>query len=119
MPNRAYEAGDRFEKRVAAQLEVDGYEVWQSRGSKGPADLVALKKGQSLLVQVKAGVTILSHDEWNGLYELARSVGAEPIIADRAGQAIRFRKIVDCHVERSHAWAVVPWSPDYARRPIA
>jgi Holliday junction resolvase len=115
MPNPAYRAGDRYEKRVIDDLEANGYRAWQSRNSRGLADVFALKFGQILLVQVKSGLTGLSHQEWNGLYELAIRVGAVPLIADRDPEhpkRIRYRRILALHNDRKHDWPAVPWSAD-------
>ena len=63
----SYGQGLYYEKRTAAALRKDGYLVLESRGSHGCADLVALKRGQQLLVQVKKGTTALKDAEWNEL----------------------------------------------------
>jgi Holliday junction resolvase len=114
VPNRAYEAGNRFEKRVAQHLRDEGYVVWQTRGSKSAADLIALRVGQVLLVQVKGGVTTLNHEQWNALYDLARMCGALPVIADRNARQIRWRRIIDQHQPRTHDWPALPFTTDYA-----
>lgn len=56
---RSYRKGYRYEQKARKQLEAAGYNVIRSAGSKGPADLVAVKvtmEGyvQILYVQVKA-----------------------------------------------------------------
>lgn len=113
MPNRAYEAGNRFEKRVADHLRGEGYVVWQTRGSKSAADLIALKVGQVLLVQVKGGVTTLNHEQWNDLHRLAFVCGAVALVADRDRRAIRYRRITAGHLERSRVWPAVAWATDF------
>lgn len=118
MPNRRYVNGNHFERRVADALRGDGYRVWQTRGSKSPADLIALKIGQVLLVQVKSGVTGLDHTQWNALHELATPFGAVPIIADRDGRRIRYRRITDRHASRSQNWPTADWTPDAIAEPI-
>jgi Holliday junction resolvase len=117
VPNPAYRAGDRFEKRVITDLETDGYRAWQSRNSRGLADVFALKPGQVLLVQVKAGLTGPSHQEWNGLYELAVRVGAVPLWADHDPEhpkRIRYRRLLGPHNDRRHDWPAVAWTADEA-----
>jgi Holliday junction resolvase len=112
MPNPHYRAGDHFEKRVADHLRADGYAVWQTRGSKSPADLIAIKPGETLFVQVKAGATTLDHAEWNALIHTAIIAGALPIIADRDGRGIRYRRILGGHTERSRDWPTEPFTTD-------
>lgn len=115
MTGNHYRQGDHYEKRVKADLEANGYAVWQTRQSRSPADLVAIKPGQTLLVQVKAGRTMLSHDEWNALYELGRSAAAVTVVADRAGRSIRYREVLGRHSAHSAIWPCQPWLPDFLR----
>lgn len=48
-----YDMGMAFERAVRKDLEGRGYFVVRSAGSRGPADLVAMRKGIVLLVQCK------------------------------------------------------------------
>lgn len=86
--NRTNKArGTAFERKVSAGLERDGYLVIRAAGSHGAADLVALKPGQVLFVQVKlGGAGACSPAEWNEFYRLATSVDALPILAYRPGR---------------------------------
>jgi Holliday junction resolvase len=68
------------ENRVKELLEDDGYFVVRSAGSGGVADLVALKRGQVLLIQVKSEA-YLGPAGWNGLWFTALNIGAVPIHA--------------------------------------
>jgi Holliday junction resolvase len=111
----AYTRGDYFEKRVADDLRHNGYLCWQSRGSKTVVDIIALKPGQVLLVQVKAGMTPPAGTEWNSLLKIARYTQAVPLIADRAGRGvIRYRRITDPHTPHKHDWPARIWKPDDA-----
>jgi Holliday junction resolvase len=112
MPLTNYQKGDYFEKRVLAELRTQGYEAWQSRASKGVADIIALKIGQILLVQVKSGRTILSHDEWNLLYALAGRVEAVPVIAERIKRRVQYRRLTGEHMPRSPYWPCEPFVLD-------
>jgi Holliday junction resolvase len=115
-----YRRGNTYEVRVKLALERDGYRVWQSRGSKSPADLIALKPGQTLLIQVKSGPTepgveSLPGASWNALWDLAQQVDAEAIIADRdpdRQRRIRYRRITAAHQPRRQSWPCQPWRPD-------
>jgi len=62
-------------------------------GSLGPADLVALKSGQCLLVQVKTEARLgrnaqISPAEWNALRDTAHLCGGLPIVA-----VVGFRRV--------------------------
>lgn len=99
-------------------LISEGYWCWQSRGSRGPADIVAIKPGQVLLVQVKGGVMIgnisrFSHDEWNVLLALAQEAGAVPIAVDwpRRGR-MRLREITGYHQTGTQEWPSKPFLVD-------
>jgi len=65
---------------VRAHLELDGYEVIRSAGSKTKIDLVALKPGDILLVQCKRDGRI-GPLERGALVDTASWVGALPIVA--------------------------------------
>jgi Holliday junction resolvase len=109
----AYRIGDYHEKRVREHLRGNGYHVWQSRGSKSPVDLIAIKPGQVLLVQVKAGTARLSHEDWNLLYELARQCGAlaiEALVLPRKPPV--FRRITGPHVRYGRTQLAVAFTVD-------
>ena len=108
----AYERGNAFERRVAGQLRDEGYMVWQTRGSKSATDLIAAKAGQLVLVQVKAGAEPISGAGWNALRTLAEYVGAVPVVADRSGRAIRYRRITGWHRPHSQHWPAEPFRTD-------
>jgi Holliday junction resolvase len=110
----AYERGVYREKQTAKRLRADGYVVAESRGSHGPADLLAAKYGQVLVIQVKAGSAPLG--PWvNELFTVARDAGALAIVADwpRRG-VLRLRRITGYHRPRSHTWPLEPFTVDEA-----
>jgi hypothetical protein len=98
---RGYEA----ERRTRAVFEADGYVVWRPGGSLGPADLIAAKPRQLVLIQCKAGVAPLADGWWNELHRLAAWLDAVPVIADwpKRGQ-LRLRKITGPHVPHKQTW---------------
>lgn len=101
----AYQRGDYREKRVKEQLEARGYIVWQTRGSHGVADIVALKRDtRPLLVQVKTGSANITHSEWNKLYRLAMSLGAIPVVVTMDGRFYRWRRIEGEHAVYTQTW---------------
>ena len=108
----SYARGNAFERRVKHALERDGYWCWQTRGSKSPADLIAIKAGQILLIQVKGGATKMSGTDWNTLAHLCRELRATPLVADRDGRRIRYRRITGLHVAHSRRWPAEVWTPD-------
>lgn len=67
MPNANYTRGRAAEYRAKAKLELDGWTVWRTPGSKSPADLIAIRgeefadgpfdtvRAKVRLVQVKSG----------------------------------------------------------------
>ena len=75
-----YIRGRRFEYRVKRLLEKHGYRVVRAASSKGPADLVAFRKVELLLVQCKIG-DWHTREDWNELVAIARETGAVPIFA--------------------------------------
>jgi len=124
MPNRQYEAGDRFEKRVMKDLVRRRYIANQTRGSKGAWDIMALPKllnpdgrpngrrvQMPLLVQVKSGERTVDHNPWNALYDAARFTLSHALVADRDGRKIRYRLITGYHTYRSRDWPAENYDP--------
>lgn len=80
MANSAAKGAGR-ENRVRKQLERDGYWVVRSAASKGAADLLAIKTGEILVVQVKSGeLWRVGPAEWDELWELCRRIGGVPVV---------------------------------------
>ena len=50
----SYLKGRRYEYQVAQLLQREGWQVMRTAGSHGPFDLIALRGGEALGVQVKA-----------------------------------------------------------------
>ena len=79
-----YRLGRGFEYRVRDYLRKNGYYVLRSPQSAGPADLVALRPSEVLMIQCK-------RNGWPGLpealkfWELAESCGAVPCLANMPG----------------------------------
>lgn len=114
----AYSRGNAYEVKAMRVLMADGYHVWQARGSKGVADLIAVKPGQLVLVQVKGATKGIRHDEWNGLLALAELVEAVPVVADwpdwtpAVAGPIRWRRITAAHRSYSQYWHAEPFVLD-------
>lgn len=107
----SYKNGRAFEYRVKHYLEEQGYWVIRSAGSKGEADLIAFKFGETLFIQVKGNDTPLSPGEWNGLVSLTRRLGGTPIHAFRSKRKIVLNKILSHRLPRQ-AGLFVKFDPD-------
>ena len=46
-----YEKGARFERRIKKHFEALGWICFRSAGSHSPADLICIRKGETLLIQ--------------------------------------------------------------------
>lgn len=102
MPNPQYQAGARFERLVVERLGLLGWTAFRVAGSKGPADVVALRRGcassgppleyaETLLIQCKRTsrplrqpVDALSLEAKCTLRDLAEHCGAVPALAVQA-----------------------------------
>ncbi len=120
--------GSSAESRCKAALMHDGYLVWKSARSLTVADLIAAKPGEWLLVQVKGGQKVMTHDDWNQLYEIGQMLSAGghagaftrviPVIADWPARTttrwgpMRLRRISGRHAPSSHTWPTEPFSTD-------
>ena len=87
-----YSGGVDFEREVRRHLEDDGYWVIRAAGSKGKADLVAIKPGQVLIVQCKRN-GLCPPAERNEVRRIAALLPgvAIPLVAGRPG--ITFRRL--------------------------
>jgi len=111
----SYRRGIYREKGTAARFGQDGYFVMESRGSHGPCDLLAVKKGQVLAVQVKAGEADLAHEWVNELYRVSMACGMVPLVADWPKRGVlRLRRITGLHIARSQSWPLAAFSTDEA-----
>lgn len=91
-----YRYGRAFEYRTRDHLKSLGFFVMRSPRSGSPIDLVAIRKGGSVLfVQCKRGGQ-LGVSEWNELFDLALSVDAVPLLAFIPGATgIEYRRLID------------------------
>lgn len=114
----AYRRGVYREKQVGARMRANGYAVVESRGSHGAADLIAIKAGQCLMIQVKSGDASLRGAWLNELYLAARDAGATPIVADWPERGLmRLRRITGLHESRSRGWPLVDFTIDEVGAP--
>ena len=103
-----YHDGRRVEYAVQKKLRGDGYDTIRGSSSKGLADIVAIKPGQVLLVNVKK-TDPPGPDERANLLRLAGclpGVGV-PLVALGPASRVTFRRLTG----HGHAdW--LPWTPD-------
>ena len=83
-----YQRGYRFEVRVRKHLEAQGWRVFRSAGSRGPADLLALRLGEVMLIQCKANNGYLTPAERQKLVALANELGVIPVIVGKRGRKL-------------------------------
>jgi Holliday junction resolvase len=103
-----YARGRAHEYAVRDALEAEGFWCARAAGSKGKADIVALRAGERpVLVQVKAGGPQVSPAEREALYGAAVLAGALPVVAHKPFRAeITYRELTGFGPKD---W--VPWSP--------
>jgi Holliday junction resolvase len=103
-----YSNGRALEYAVIADLEADGYRCTRAAGSKGVADIVALKPGEVVLIQAKRTNPLLAPKERAALLDLATYLKAVPIVAFRPPRKpIEYRRLVGLG---PRDW--VPWVAD-------
>jgi len=83
----SYRRGRRFEYRVRDHLEKREYYVVRQTRSAFP-DLIAIKKGEILLVECKVHRRRLTKDQRQRLLELTQRLGAKPMLAYREGRKL-------------------------------
>jgi Holliday junction resolvase len=113
-PNRNYARGADFERKVLADLALNGYRVLRAAGSHGKADVIALKMGEVVLVQCKlTGPGGVRPAEWNALHELAEAVGATALIASRPVRGrIEYLRVLGPKRPHMRRPPVAKWTPD-------
>ncbi len=74
-----YQRGYAFELRVMKKLEEYGYFCVASRGSHGPADIVAIKNGSALLIQCKRN-GVISKEDWEELWLLSLNLNCSAYV---------------------------------------
>ena len=82
-----YSRGRAFERKTRKYLQGYGYIAMPSPRSMGAADLLAVKKGEILLVQCKL-YGMLRKNERIALEEMAKQAGGIPILATQKEQKI-------------------------------
>lgn len=110
-----YARGTAFERTVAKRLEEDGYYVVRAAGSRGAADLVALKTGHVVLVQCKlGGIAELGTLPWNKFLATAKGVGALAVVASRPQRGVvAYHRLVSSRVPRNATGPCAQeWKPD-------
>ena len=120
MPNAMYRAGEDLAREIKARLEKDGYYVMKSGGSRGIVDLIALKPGETLLIQAKKQGRISPADRAR-LTETARDrrppclcCKVTPLVAawTKNGRDARrpgYAELTGARIDQQR-----PWSPDHA-----
>lgn len=119
MTGSAYAKGRNFEYDTRDHLKLHGYFVMRSAGSKTFIDLVAIKKGEVLLIQCKLPHADVKRESWNLLVETAAQAGAVPLVARKvegrkAPQFMRMTRQL-AHGERQ-AHGMLPFHLDVVAR---
>lgn len=105
----AYSRGRSVEYAVVHQLTADGYDTIRGASSKGLADVVAIKPGQVLLINVKR-TTPPGPGERAGLLRVAGllpGVGV-PLVALGPASRVVYRRLTG---PGPGQWE--PWTPDF------
>lgn len=113
MPS-GYRNGADLERAVKHHLEDNGYQlVIKSGGSKGKVDVIALKPGETLLIQCKLTGTMSPADRV-ALRHLALGLGAVPLLARWAKEGNAARTIGYTELISMGPAGNRPWTPDRA-----
>lgn len=113
-----YRNGADLERAAKHLLEDNGYFVVKAAGSKGPADLVAIKPGETLIVQCKLD-GYLRPAERIELFMLSMRFQVTALVGmwhknGRAAREVRFRHIVYSDGDLP---GYAEWTPDWALEP--
>jgi hypothetical protein len=109
-----YSDGRRVEYAVMHDLAANGYECTRAASSKGTADVIAIKAGQVLLVNVKR-TTPPGPEERKALFAVALLLPmvAVPLVALKPARGLlTYRRLIG-----TGSRDYVPWAPDFAVTP--
>jgi len=120
MPNRKYRAGEDLARAAKIYLESNGYYVVKAGGSRGIADLVALKSGENLMVQCKLSDGAMSpadRDRLVGEATLRAPVclccRLVPLVCHWHKEGTAARRLAFWELTGSHIGQRRPWTPDH------
>ena len=83
MPNRKYNRGSAFERRIKRELEDADHYVVRSAGSRGAVDLMAVDcVGRPYFVQCKKDGRI-TKAEWSKLFEVGKSHNTTTLLVSK------------------------------------
>ena len=87
-----YSRGANFERRCKAYLVQQGWMVFRSAGSHSPADLIAMRGGEFILIQAKINGK-LSFKERAYLWLVAEENNCQAMLAYRQGRKLILEEI--------------------------
>ena len=109
----SYHDGRRIEYAVCHDLAVNGYLVTRAASSKGFADVIAIKFGQILLVNVKRTFMPGPRERRDLVHDASDLFGlAIPLVALGPASKLTYRRLTG---PGPADW--VPWTPDEIGRP--
>jgi len=113
-PVSRYDGGANLERAAKKALEDGGYYVIKSGGSKGAADLAALKRGEIVLVQCKSDGRI-GPAERIVFRQLCLRLGATCLVGqwDRGGPRGGRTSAVFIELTSMGPAGHRPWTPDH------
>ena len=115
MSSANYRRGADLERAAKHYLEDNGYYVIKSAGSKGVADLVAIKPGETLYVQCKLD-GYLTPAERVKFRKTALHFGAVPLVAWWRKEGREARKPAFTELTSMGPAGNRDWTPDHAMR---
>lgn len=105
-----YRLGRDFEYAVMRAMRDKGYLAIRSPASKTPADIYCIAKGSLVFIQCKRS-GVIGVDEWNEFYDYSMSVGALPVMAEKAAKGIAYHLIVGKKDGSRRRQPMCDWQP--------
>ena len=87
-----YSKGANFERRVRKHLEKQGWVVFRSAGSHSPADLIALRTGEVMLIQCQLSKPF-PRDKGLALELLRLELNCQICFAWREGRKLKLEEL--------------------------
>ena len=87
-----YRRGRIAERKIANDLRDRGFEnIRRSAGSRGPADVYAVRNGRKYYIQVKSGTADVTSQEISRLRDLAKDRGGTAVVINRRNGTNKWR----------------------------
>ena len=108
--SKAYQRGRNFEYSVLKDMTKRGYLALRTPASKSPVDVYCIAKGELIFIQCKLRGAF-PVKEWNEFFDYCESVGALPVMAEKAVKGISYHLLTGKKDGTKKRQPMTDWEP--------